>query len=38
MIGPTETLAQNLQDFKGEINNYYTLWTLHGWSYCRVLL
>jgi len=20
------------------INNYYTLWTLQGWSYCRVLL
>jgi len=29
--------AQNLHILQG-INNYYTLWTLQGWSYCRVLL
>jgi len=36
-----EINAQNLQQEQGRLqglNNYYTLWTLHGWSYCRMLL
>jgi len=36
MTGPTETLAPTKSArLQGLIYNYYTLWTLQGWSYYR---